>query len=59
VTRAPVIATGAASRVRTSEWHAGTKQGADKQTRDDLPHAELPHAAHLPSALRARGLERG
>jgi hypothetical protein len=48
-----VVAAGAASCVRPCEWHAGPDEGADKQTRNDLPHAELPHVAHLPSAFRA------
>jgi hypothetical protein len=53
VARAPVIAAGSSSGVRTCEWHGDSKDHAGEQTRDDLAPAELPHAAHLPSAFRA------
>jgi hypothetical protein len=56
VARAPVIAAGSTSGIRTCEWHSDSKDHAGEQTRNDLAPAELPHAAHLPSAFRAQSI---
>src|SRR5918995_5683796 len=53
VTRAPVVAAGASSGVRSGERHPDTKNDAGKHTCKELPLAQFEHAAHLPSAVRA------
>jgi hypothetical protein len=56
VTRAPVVAAGASSGVRSGERHPDTKNDAGKKTCKELSLAQFEHAAHLPSAVRARAL---
>jgi hypothetical protein len=51
-----VVAAGATSGVCPREWHTDTKKDAGKDTRDQLPHAELAHALTSLSASRARPL---
>jgi hypothetical protein len=48
-----VVAAGATSGVCPREWHTDTKEDAGKETRDQLPHAELAHALTFLSASRA------
>lgn len=48
MTRAPVVAAGTATGVRACERHSDAEDDARKQTRYELPPAELPHAALLP-----------
>lgn len=53
VTRAPVVAARAASGVGPREGHPDTNEEAGEHTRNELPPTELPHAAHLLSAVCA------
>jgi hypothetical protein len=53
VSRTAVVAAGATSGVCPREWHTDTKEDAGKETRDQLPHAELAHALTFLSASRA------
>jgi hypothetical protein len=43
VTRAPVVAAGTATGIRARERHTDAEDDARKQTRYELPPAELPH----------------
>jgi hypothetical protein len=51
-----VVAPGATSGVCPREGHTDTEEDAGKETRDQLPHAELAHALTFLSASRARPL---
>jgi hypothetical protein len=56
VSRTAVVAAWASSGVRSCEWHPDTKDDAGERTRNELPRAELPQNAHLPSASPASGV---
>jgi hypothetical protein len=51
-----VVAAWASSGVSSCEWHPDTKDDAGERTRNELPRAELPQSAHLPSASPASGV---